>query len=156
MSILTAENSFRNGLMALVDSRDADATRYFRSAMQIDKDRGTGRLWIRYLSYYGYSLAREGVNGKEAVELCERAVRLNSHDPDVLLNLGRVYARAGKTTRALDAFQRGLRISPEHKALQLELKSLDRRGQPPFSFVSRDHALNRTMGKLLGAFRRTS
>ena len=151
MSILTAENSFRNGLMALVDARDADATRYFRSAMQIDKDRGKGRNWIRYLSYYGYSLAREGVNGKEAVELCERAVRLNRHDPDILLNLGRVYAKAGKTTRALDAFQRGLQIAPEHKALQSELSRLDRRGQPPFSFVPRDHPLNRATGKLLGS-----
>ena len=102
MSILTAENSFRNGLMALVDSRDTEATRYFRSAMQIDKDRGKGRNWVRYLSYYGYSLAREGVNGREAVELCERAVRLSQHDPETLLNLGRVYMRSGRTTLALE------------------------------------------------------
>jgi tetratricopeptide (TPR) repeat protein len=154
MSILTAENSFRNGLMALVDSRNAEATRYFRSAMQIDRDRGIGRNWIRYLSYYGYSLAREGVNGKEAVELCERAVRLNSHDPEILLNLGRVYARSGRTTWALDALERGLQISPAHKGLLLELRKLDRRSRPPFSFIPRQHPLNRATGRLLRIFRR--
>ena len=154
MSILTAENSFRNGLMALVDCRDTEATRYFRSAMQIDKDRGTGRNWVRYLSYYGYSLAREGVNGREAVEVCERAVRLNRDDPATLLNLGRVYARSGRTTLALEALVRGLQIAPIHKGLRLELRKLDRRAKPPFSFLSREHALNCTIGKLLRIFRK--
>ena len=38
MSILTAENSFRNGLMALVDSRHTEAADFFHSAMTPDKN----------------------------------------------------------------------------------------------------------------------
>ncbi len=147
MSILTAENSFRNGLMALADSKPRQAAEYFHTAMTVDKNRGRGRSWVRYLSYYGYSLARTQRTPREAVELCERAVRLSRHDPDILLNLGRVYASTGKISRALRAFQIGLEICPDHNALQVEMSRHDRRSSPMVSFLSRNHPINRTLGR---------
>ena len=151
MSILTAKNSFRNGLMALVDSKYTEAAECFHSAMTVDKDRGKGRNWVRYLSYYAYSRACCGKTPRESVELCERAVRLSRYDPDVLLNMGRVYASAGKISQALRAFQAGLEISPNHKHLQKELALYNRRSSPPLSFLDRNHLASKVLGKLVNA-----
>jgi tetratricopeptide (TPR) repeat protein len=148
MPILEAENRFRKGLMHLVDGDNERASYFFRTAMEIEKERGVQRPQMRYLSYYGLSMARARRATREAVRACESAARADQWDPDLQLNLGRVYALAGKTSRALCALERGLMISPHHSALQVELAMLDRRATPPLPFLKRSHPLNCLLGKL--------
>jgi hypothetical protein len=59
-----------------------------------------------------------------------------------------VLALAGQTTRALATLERGLRLAPRHKALKTELRRHCRRTPPPVPFLTRDHPVNRALGKL--------
>jgi hypothetical protein len=103
---------------------------------------------MRYLSYYGLSRALAFGATPQSIQACETAVRRDFFNPDLLLNLGRVYLLAGKTTKALAAFERGLGLASSHKGLRAELRKLDRRAPPPLGIVSRSHPLNKMLGKL--------
>jgi len=154
MPILSAENSFRKGLVALVEGDPATAATHFQSAILIERQHGVTRPQMRYLSYYGLSLAQSRSATPEAIQACETASRRDFFNPDLLLNLGRVYLIAGKTTKALAAFERGLAMAPEHKALRAELGKFERRQPPPLSMVSRNHPFNKALGKLRAIFMR--
>lgn len=148
MPILSAENSFRKGLAAMVDGDAAAATTFFQAAILIERQHGVTRPQMRYLSYYGLSLANSRGATPEAIQACETAARRDFFNPDLILNLGRVYALANKTTKALAALERGLAMAPSHKTMRAELAKLDRRGPPPLSIVSRNHPINKMLGRL--------
>ena len=151
MPILSAENSFRRGLTALADGDPESASSHFQAAIVTELQHGVRRPQMRYLSYYGLSRAKVRGANTQAIQACETAARRDFFNPDLHLNLGRVYLLAGKTSKALAAFQRGLEVAPTHKALLAEHSKIDRRESPPLSFISRSHPLNRTLGKLRAA-----
>lgn len=153
MPILEAENHFRKGLVALVDHKPQEAAGHFHAAIQIEKQRSAKTPQMRYLSYYGLSLAITHGATPEAVHACEASVRRDFYNPDLYLNLGRVYLLAGKTTRALATFERGLALAPKHRALRDELAKVDRRAAPPLPMLDRNHALNYWLGRVRAAFR---
>jgi tetratricopeptide (TPR) repeat protein len=148
MAILAAENCFRKGLVALADGRPAEAAAMFEAAMLIERERSVTRPQMRYLSYYGLSLAQSKRANRQAIQACETAARMDFFSPDLLLNLGKVYLLAGKTSKALETFERGLRIAPHYKPLHAELQKVDRRAAPPIPGLRRSHPLNRWLGKL--------
>ena len=153
MNILTAENHFRRGLTALVDGDATAASDHFQSAILTEVQRGVKRPQMRYLSYYGLSRAQAFGATPQSVQACETAARRDFFNPDLLLNLGRVYLLAGKTTKALVAFERGLELAPGHKALRAEFAKIDRRAAPPLGIVSRAHPLNKWLGRLRSSLR---
>jgi tetratricopeptide (TPR) repeat protein len=148
MHILSAENAFRRGLASLVDGDPTVASDYFQSAILTEVQRGVKRPQMRYLSYYGLSRAQAFGATPQSIQACETAARRDFFNPDLLLNLGRVYLLAGKTTKALAAFERGLGIAPSHKGLRAEFTKIDRRAAPPLGIVSRSHPLNKWLGRL--------
>ena len=153
MPILAAENHFKKGLVALVDHNYRDANESFRRAVEIDQARSK-RADLRYLSYYGLSLAKSGLSLTEAVRVCRAAVSQDRQHPVLWLNLGRVYRAAGKTALALEALDRAARIAPDNPALARELAELDRRGTPILKALPRTHALNVMLGKAVHSVRR--
>jgi tetratricopeptide (TPR) repeat protein len=147
MATLSAENAFRKGLGALSENRPEAASKYFRQALDLERDRSKSRLDMRYLSYYGLSLAQAGLSTQIALQACKTAVFKQNGDPVLFLNLGRVYAITGKPVRAMEAFERGLRLAPDHKILKKELAKLDRRSRPALPFLDRSHPVNRWIGR---------
>lgn len=127
MPILSAQNSYKRGLAALVDDNLDEATTHFRQAFEIEQRRRPARPTMRYLSYYGFCLARTRRDLRTAEEACREAVEREPRDPDLLLNLGRVYALAGKHRLARETLDRGLGISPENLALQRERAAVEQR-----------------------------
>jgi len=154
MTVLSAENNFRRGLAALVDDNHRDAAVFFARAIEIQRQRAGDVPEPRYLSYYGFSLAKSRAVSREALDACARAAASGGPDPDLYLNLGRVYLLAGKTALALEAFSQGLRLVPGHAPLARELGRIDRRSAPVLPLLGRDHALNRYLGRLRAAVRR--
>src|SRR5262245_38897917 len=98
MHILSAENAFRRGLAALFDGDAAGAADLFQSAILIEAQHGVKAPQMRYLSYYGLSRAQAYGANPQSIQACETAARRDFFNPDLLLNLGRVYLLAGKTT----------------------------------------------------------
>ena len=123
MSILSAENRFKNGLLALVDGDHEAAARHFREAIAIQEQRAASHPDWRYLSYYGLSMAKAFRPDEEAIAACRSAAVSGEINPDLYLNLGRVYALAGKLAQAREAFEHGLRLDPNHGRLREELRT---------------------------------
>lgn len=153
MPILSAENSFRRGLVALVDGDPATAADHFHAAILIEVQHGVTRPQMRYLSYYGLSRAQAHGATAQTIQACETAARRDFFSPELLLNLGRVYLLAGKMTKALATFHRGLELSPKHRGLLAEYTKFDRREAPPLMIVARSNPLNKVLGKLRASVR---
>jgi tetratricopeptide (TPR) repeat protein len=147
MPILSAENAFRKGLGAMAEKHPEKASVYFRQALDLERERSKSRLDMRYLSYYGLSLAQAGLSTQIALQACKTAVFKQKGDPLLSLNLGRVYILIGKPVQAMAAFERGLKAAPENKILRSELAKLDRRRRPALPFLDRGNAVNRWLGR---------
>ena len=154
MTTLSSENAFRKGLAALVDNQPKAASELFRQALDLERERSKSRMDMRYLSYYGLSLARAGLSSQTALQACKQAVSTRPDDPVLLLNLGRVYLHGGRLLPALDAFQRGLEVAPDNKILRKELAQIDRRRAPVLRFLHRDHPFNILLGRMRASMSR--
>jgi tetratricopeptide (TPR) repeat protein len=147
-----SERHFRDGLGLLAQGRYADAAVRFQAAMTTEQQDQVLRPQMRYRSYYGLSRALSRGAKLEDVRLCEMAAEADHFDPVLQLNLGRVYLRAGKRTRALQTFRRGLKLDPNNDDLLAAFRQADRRSKPVIASLSRDHGLNRSLGRLRHRF----
>jgi tetratricopeptide (TPR) repeat protein len=148
MNILDAENCFKKGLVALVEDSPDKAAALFESAIRHERQRGCEEPQMRYLSYYGLSVARARGVSRDAIRACRTAAQKDFFNPDLQLNLGRVYLLAGRITPALAAFERGLNLCPDHPALRSEMNRIDRRRNPIVRSLPRNHPLNLMLGRL--------
>jgi len=147
MPVLSAERSFNKGLAALAEAQPLEAVDHFLEAMQIEERLEVQDPDMRYLSYYGLSLARANRVAHAAGVACDLAARHDPLDPVLQLNLGRVHLLGGHVQRALERFERGLRLDPTHPELCDELARVDRRSRPVLGFLGRAHRLNRWLGR---------
>ena len=143
MPIVSAENKFTKGLEALVDRNYVEAAMQFRRAMDIEHQRRVLQPDMRYLSYYGMCRATAHEKIQEGLHACKRAAQVRSRDPEMFLNLGRVYLLAGQKRLAFDAFQTGLDLDPGHQVLLRESRSLHGRGVPRATLVARGGLFSR-------------
>ena len=100
------------------------------------------------LSYYALCLAVEEEEYDRAVNMCLMAGEKEFYNPDIYLNLGRVLLKAGRKTRALNAFRKGLKFDEANEALRSEIRKLGLRREPIFSFLPRGNVLNKFCGLL--------
>ena len=148
-STQVATELFRRGVTALGVKDFEGAANLFRRALEIERRREHGRPDMRYLSYYGLSLAQGGLSTQMALEACRKAVTQQADDPILHLNLGRVYLILERTTDAMSAFENGLRIAPMHQTLRRELAPIDRRGRPMIPLLNRSNPLSNWIGRAM-------
>jgi len=134
---------FKAGLMLLKEQRPRDAMVAFEHALKVNPDEPT------YMSYLGLALALGRVNTKKAIELCRKAVQRSYYQPELFHNLGQVYMLSGDRRRAREALIKGLEVDRHDEAILTELTSIGMRRSPPIPFLSRDHLLNKYLGKVL-------
>lgn len=138
----------------MMDNNHSDAAVYFGRALELERRCKPRQPESRYLSYYGFSMAKSRRSIVEAIDACRLAVELDDSEPELWLNLGRVYNLAGLRTLAMWAFERGVRLDPSHRDLLMERNDLDRRSRPVFPSMSRDHPLNLWLGRARAELRR--
>ena len=99
-------------------------------------------------SALAFCLAREKGAYREAVSLCNEAIKKDPKQTSHFLLMGRIYVLAGRKKEALRAFHLGLRhgSSPE---IEAELKKLGMRRPPVLPFLKRENPINKYLGKLL-------
>lgn len=148
MSVTGPKEPFEKGVRALAEGRAKEAVEYFETAITMERERGVVRPTMRYLSYYGLSVAMADRPTREAVRACETAASRDRFDALLLVNLGKVYLLSGQPTRALSAFERARRMDPTNPRIKRALARADRRGRPAIPFLGRDHRLNRSLGRL--------
>jgi tetratricopeptide (TPR) repeat protein len=154
MSLLAAERSFNDGLAALAQSRNRQASKHFRDAMQIEETRNASRPDMRYLSYYGLSVARAGGNSAVGLRSCRTAADQEPHKPVFLLNLGLAHLECGESDRAFDCFRRGASLAPAHGPLRRELARLTRQIRPALKERGKVHLAHRWVNQIRSGWRR--
>lgn len=99
------------------------------------------------MSYLG--LARVKMRAvEEGLELCQQALKRKPFNEHLLYNLGQAYRLAGNRQEARRAFILGAKIAQDSKRFLNALKEMGVRRKPVIPFLSRDHVLNRWLGKL--------
>lgn len=148
MSKTPDQMAFLKGMIALSEGRNEDAVACFQTALQLESQRNAAGRQMRYLSYYGLSSALANRPTPEAIQACELAARRDFCNAEMQLNLGKVYMLAGKTTRALAALERGLKIAPGNKSLRDEKARAERRKRPAIPWLRRNHPVNCWLGRV--------
>ena len=147
MPIYQAENEFKKGLVAMMQRDYERAANHFQHALDQERRREKDHRTCRALSYLALCKAEAEGKVEPWLALCEKAVKHGSQEPDVYLNLGRLYEKAGKRGLAVESLYRGLRLCPDHPTLLNEYARLERRSVPLLSFLDRDHPVNCWLGK---------
>lgn len=99
-------------------------------------------------SYYAVSLANVEGNYDKAISLCLMAAEKEFYNPEIYLNLGRVFLLNGQKSVAVRAFRKGLKYDNSNMGLLVEMKRLGMRKKPVLTFLPRQNLFNRYLGKL--------
>jgi tetratricopeptide (TPR) repeat protein len=143
-------DAFSKGLDAVARGEFHEALSHFEATLQAQRRSPAIQPGMRALSYYGLCLALSSNRLREARELCETAVEEEFYNPELYLNLGRVYLRSGDRARAFGSFVRGLQLNPRDAALVRQIRRLGVRQPLVIGFLGRGHILNRLLGRLRG------
>lgn len=144
-----AEEAFRKGLAALRNQQIVVARALFEAAIQIERRSGATRVQPRYMSYFGLTLLEDPSRRSMALDCCRRAMKEEFFNPELCLNLSRVYWKLGNRAEAVKSASRGLALDPNHGALRGHVRTMGVRGRPVLPFLHRDNPLNVTLGKML-------
>jgi tetratricopeptide (TPR) repeat protein len=143
-----SEDIYRKGLLALEKRSYQEAVTLFKAAIEQERQEGTKSPRMKYLSYLGLAATLANPRSEEGLKLCEQAVRREFFDPDVYCNLGIALLRSRQKARAFEAFQKGLNVKPGYRRITEELNRYERRSDPIFTFLPRQHPVNVLAGRL--------
>lgn len=133
---------FREGIKLLKNEYPDKALVRLRRAFESDKHNAY------YISFLGLAIARAQGKWNQASDLCERAVQLKPKEIQFHLNLGEVYALAGRREKALDKLDYALGVFGDDARLKRARSKLQKRRAPILPFFGREHFLNRELGRL--------
>lgn len=138
----TPEEHYRRGMALLEAGHGHDGFEHLSRAYLSDPQSARFRS--------GYALALALVRGQflGAVELARAAVRQEFYNPDLYLNLARIYIAFNCKAEAVRYLRRGLMVDPENERLRRKLEELGIRRRPAIRFLPRGHLLNRVLGRL--------
>jgi len=139
---LDAMDEFRKGVELLKNEYPQKALVSLRRAFESDKHNAY------YNSFLGLAIARAERKWDQASALCEIAVELKPKEIQFHLNLGQVYALAGRREKALDKLDYALGLFGEDTRLTQARSKVEKRRAPLLPFIGRTHFLNRELGKL--------
>jgi len=133
---------FREGIKLLNNEYPQRALVRFKRAFERDENNAY------YISFLGLAIARAQRKWDQASDLCETAVQLNPKEIQFHLNLGEVYALAGRREKALGKLERALRLFGDDTRLVEARGKVVKRRAPVLPSFGRGHFLNRELGKL--------
>lgn len=98
------------------------------------------------MSYYAVCLANVEGNFDKAISLCLMAAEKEFYNPEVYLNLGRIFLLNGQKAVAVRAFRKGLKFDNSHFGLLSEMRKLGVRRKPVIGFLPRTNPVNKFLG----------
>jgi len=101
----------------------------------------------KYASFCGVARVLNG--DRAGIELCRDAVRQELIDGDVYLNLAYAEWHIKSRKRSVGVLKQGLMVDRRHPGLKKFQQHLGQRSRKMIFFVSRDHVLNKVLGKLV-------
>lgn len=145
---LRSEDVFLEGLVMFHRFAYREAQECFQAALDADSDHARAR------SYLGVCVGICDRRFENAVALCTSASKQEFFNPEVYLNLARVYLHFGFKTEGRRFLLRGQMIDPANIEIASALEQLGARLSPVLRFLPRRHFINRWLGSarhLIGA-----
>lgn len=136
------ENLFRRARVALRQGQLSKANTMFAQLVQ-DCDRDA-----RFLSYRGLLMAIRERRVAEGAAMCKQAIALASSEPEMYLNLTRLYSSTGQHDDAVETLRLAIRTGVKTETIMREIQRLSPRATPPLPSLHRDHFLNDILGRL--------
>ena len=133
---------FREGIKLLKNEYPQKALVRLKRAFESDQHN------VYYISFLGLAIARAQRKWDQASDLCEIAVQLKPAEIQFHLNLGEVYALAGRREKASDSLEHALRLFGNDARLVQARGKVEKRRDLVLPFLGREHSLNRELGKL--------
>jgi hypothetical protein len=137
--------SYEKGCASLQAEDYRAAKREFVEALKSIDDHH--ELYGRVASYLG--LAQVLTSDRSGLLLCRDAASSDAGEADVYLNLACAEWHANNRKRALEAVHRGREIAADNPQLEYASTLIDSRRRNILPFLSREHLLNRTLGRML-------
>lgn len=134
------QQKFDCGLAFLESGRLEDAV----AALEEAAGEAPGHARIR--SHLGLAVARFEGDFERARELCESAAKQEFFNPELYLNMARVFLIFERRSEAMRYLRRGQMIDPGQEEIKGELQMLGLRRPPVVSFLPRRHPVNRHLG----------
>jgi Flp pilus assembly protein TadD len=133
---------FKEGLSFLRSNYPRRALAHFTRALEKDRTNPF------YVSYTGLATAAAKRDWQAAEELCYAALKMRRNQPELYMNLAEVYRLAGRRQEAVETLFEGMRFTNRDARLARALRRFGYRRPPVLPFFTRDHFLNRGLGKL--------
>jgi predicted Zn-dependent protease len=146
MNVRERKQVFRRALKSFHQGEYQASANDFRLLLQ------EGSRDPRHISYCGLLVATAEGKVKDGRVLCELAIREAATDPEMYINLARVYAWNGQPVRAADVLRKGLKIAPQDPGLLREIQRVSPRSQPPVFFLERGNPVNKYLGESKSRF----
>jgi Flp pilus assembly protein TadD len=137
-----AVQEFREGLSLLGSNFASEAVPHFTKAVELNKQNPF------YLSYLGVAIAASEKKWEDAEARCYEALRMKRSQPELYLNLSKVYVLAGKRKDAVDTLLEGLPLTRRDARIVKALRRFGVRQAPVLRFLDRTHPVNRELGKI--------
>jgi len=96
-------------------------------------------------SYYAYCIAKERGLIRNAISICKEALEKEPENPDIYLNLGRIYILSKDMPEAIKTLREGL-SKGNNEFVIVELNKLGTRRKPILPFLPRKNPLNKYLG----------
>lgn len=146
------DEAFKRGLASFERKTYQEASGYFQRALDLERETQKN-VSMKYLSFLGLSLVLSQGRSEEGLKMCEQAVKRDFFDADLFCNVGIVYLRHRQRGPAFQAFRRGLALRPQHRRILDEMDRYDRRADPVFGFLARQHPINVVAGRVRSRLR---
>ena len=136
-----AENICQQGIDLCETDKYSEAHKLFQKAYDMYPTSPKINSWL------GYTTAIVENKVGTGMQFCKKAI--DSDVPDALFyrNIGKLFLLQKNKRSAMGAFAKGLQIDKGNKYILKEWKALGFRRKPVIGFLSRDHFLNKLLGK---------
>lgn len=95
-----------------------------------------------------FAVATVMADCEKAIEICKQSLKAEDHNPEMYMNLGRLYAMINRKDLAFKALEQGIKISPRHHGIIKMFIILGQRKKPVLPFLSRTNIINKMLGVL--------
>ena len=102
----------------------------------------------QYWAFWGYGMAAVDARYNDGIAACKKALELEFYQPENSWNLARTYLLLGSRRQAIAAVRQGLSIDGSYRPLLQLQRELGQRRPPVLTFLRRDHAINRLLGRI--------
>ena len=141
-----AREAFERGRLQLGEN---DAT---SAVASLGEANGLAPEHAQIRSFLGLAIALAERDFERSRSLCESAAKQEFFNPDLYLNLAKVYLSVGRRPEALRYLRRGQMIDPGHAEIRDAIAELGMRKLPIVPFLPRRHLVNRMLGSVRSLF----